>query len=227
MRALCGWKNSMTRKSISPRTQASVLLKSRRRCCICFGLNRDTSIKQGQIAHLDGNNSNNKESNLAFLCFDHHDQYDSTTRQSKNFTPIEVIQFREELIKSIEMAFSSQVTFGEASTFAPDEVSGHYIRDGEYESAELKIQRLPDGKYHVEGLALWGLTREHGPNLGDLDFIADYIEDTIEYSWGYPDEKPYRVYLKFGNGRLTVSEENCTGMFGLNVSFRGEYQKAT
>lgn len=217
----------MTRKSISPTTQATVLLKSRRRCCICFGLNRDTSIKQGQIAHLDGNHANNKESNLAFLCLAHHDQYDSTTRQSKNFTPMEVIQFREELIKSIEMAFSSQVSFGEASTFSPDGVSGHYIRDGEYESADLKIQRLPDGKYHVEGLALWGLSLERGPNLGDLDFIADLKENTIDYSWGYPGKEPYRAYLKFNNGKLTVSEENWVGMFGMNVSFSGEYQKAT
>jgi hypothetical protein len=70
----------MARKPIPPSSQAKVLLQARRRCCICFGLNRNTSIRQGQIAHLDGNASNNAEDNLAFLCFDHHDQYDSSSR---------------------------------------------------------------------------------------------------------------------------------------------------
>jgi len=217
----------MTRKSISPKTQANVLLKSRRRCCICFGLHRDTSIKQGQIAHLDGDHSNNKENNLAFLCFDHHDQYDSTTSQSKNFTIIEVLQFRTELLNSLDMAFSAQVSFGEAKATGADKISGHYIRDRKYESAELKVQRLPDGKYHVEGFALWGKTRDRGPNIGDLDFVADLTDKIIRYSWGHPDREPYQALLRFENGKLTVEEENWVGMFGMNVCFQGEYQKAT
>ena len=94
----------MSRKKVTTQMQADVLLKSRRRCCICFGLNRDTSIKQGQIAHLDHNPNNNKEDNLAFLCFDHHDQYDSKTRQSKNLTKLEVLYFKDELISTIRIS---------------------------------------------------------------------------------------------------------------------------
>lgn len=217
----------MNRKIITPKTQANVLLKSRRRCCICFGLNRDTSIKQGQIAHLDGDSSNDNESNLAFLCFDHHDQYDSTTRQSKNFTQIEVLQFKEELIKAIDMAFSGVVFFGEATALGADNISGHYIRDGKYESAEIKVQRLPDGKYHIDGFALWGTNRERGPNTGDLDFVAELYDNRIDYTWGHPGREPYEASLEFENGKLIVSENNWVGMFGMNVTFQGEYQKAT
>ncbi len=217
----------MSRKRVIPKTQADVLLKSRRRCCICFGLNRDTSIKQGQIAHLDQDPNNNSENNLAFLCFDHHDQYDSTTCQSKNLTMLEVIQFREELITSINAAFSGLVAFGEATTLGLDSISGHYVRDGEFESADIKIQRLPDGKYHIDGLALWGKIREYGPNIGDLDFIAELKEDYIEYSWGHPGREPYKAVFKFKNGTLSISEENWVGMFGMNVSFEGEYHKVT
>lgn len=34
---------------------------------MCYGLNKDLSIKQGQIAHIDKDNSNNAETNLLFL----------------------------------------------------------------------------------------------------------------------------------------------------------------
>ena len=42
------------------------------------------------IARLDHDPSNNDEDNLAFLCFDHHDQFDSTTSQAKGLTVDEV-----------------------------------------------------------------------------------------------------------------------------------------
>jgi hypothetical protein len=60
-------------------------------------LHRDLAVKAGQIAHLDGDNSNSAADNLAFLCFEHHDQYDSKTSQSKNFTIKEVMAYRDEL----------------------------------------------------------------------------------------------------------------------------------
>ncbi|SRR6266404_3457356 len=214
----------MVREPISEATQTAVVLKSRRRCCICFGLNRDTSLKQGQIAHIDHHSSNSAEDNLAFLCFNHHDQYDSTTRQSKNFTPLEIKTFRTELHVAIELAFAAEVQFGDASV---DLISGHYIRRRGYDSADLKVQRLPDGRYHVHGLALWGEKREQGPHLGQLDFIAEIRDGAIEYSWAYPEEKSYHATLRFYDERLTVTEENCVGIFGMNVNFSGEYEKAT
>jgi CheY-like chemotaxis protein len=60
-------------------------------------LSSDYSIKQGQIAHLDKDPRNNSVDNLAFLCMPHHDQYDSTTSQSKNLTIEEVKLYRAQL----------------------------------------------------------------------------------------------------------------------------------
>jgi hypothetical protein len=85
------------RKHVSDALQAEVLVKSRRRCCVCFGLNNDATLKHGQIAHLDKNAANDSESNLAFLCLVHHDQFDSRTSQSKNFTRTEIERYRVEL----------------------------------------------------------------------------------------------------------------------------------
>ena len=89
----------MTKRiKVSESIQAEVLVECRRRCCVCFGLNRDEDWKVGQIAHLDRNPSNNAKENLAFLCFDHHDLYDSCTSQSKGLQRKEVETYREELL---------------------------------------------------------------------------------------------------------------------------------
>lgn len=85
------------RKKISDSVQTEILVQSRRRCCICFGLNRDETIKRGQLAHVDGDSSNNAPENLAYLCFDHHDEFDSRTSQSKGLLPSEILKYRDEL----------------------------------------------------------------------------------------------------------------------------------
>jgi hypothetical protein len=217
---------TMTRKPVTPTTEAATLLSSRRRCCICFGLNRDTSLKQGQIAHLDGNSANSIEDNLAFLCFDHHDRYDSTTSQSKNFTLMEVKQFRAELYAEIDLAFRTEVRFGNAQGVV-DQISGHYIREGDYESADIKVDRMADGRYHISGLALWGKGRNSGPHTGQLDFIAEMNGRKIEYVHFNSDGQKYRAVLSFSDDGLTVTEvKRDVSIFGINVSFTGEYTKA-
>jgi hypothetical protein len=90
------------RKKIPPEIQARILAESRRRCAICFGLNRDLSRKKGQLAHLGKDPSKTSESELVFLCFDHHDEFDSTTRQSKNLTREEIESYRDQLYAELE-----------------------------------------------------------------------------------------------------------------------------
>jgi len=92
----------MVRKAVPQETQVDVLAACRRRCAICFGLNRDTGIKRGQIAHLDRDASKASFDNLVFLCLEHHDQFDSRTSQSKGLTSDEVRRFRQELATWIE-----------------------------------------------------------------------------------------------------------------------------
>ncbi|MBX9721910.1 MAG: hypothetical protein K2X81_10985, partial [Candidatus Obscuribacterales bacterium] len=91
----------MARKKIPQATETDILTKSRRRCCFCYGLNQDEEAKKGQVAHLDQDNTNFTEDNLAFLCFNHHDEYDSKTRQSKNLTMPEAKRYRSELYKAL------------------------------------------------------------------------------------------------------------------------------
>jgi hypothetical protein len=90
------------RLSVPTEIQSQVLIQSGRRCCICFGLNQDRRIKLGQIAHIDGDAGNNAIGNLAFLCLEHHDQYDSSSSQSKGITEAELLHYREGLYADLK-----------------------------------------------------------------------------------------------------------------------------
>jgi hypothetical protein len=79
-----------------------VLMQVARRCALCFGLHGDLEMKKGQIAHIDHDPSNNIEHNLAFLCFNHHDEYDSKTSQAKGISPRELIAYKRCLTHAIE-----------------------------------------------------------------------------------------------------------------------------
>ncbi len=92
---------TVARKRIPPKVETAVLLKSRRRCCLCVHIDDDCSAKFGQIAHLDRDPSNDAEDNLAFLCLVHHTTYDSKASQHKNFTVAEVKHWREELYRAL------------------------------------------------------------------------------------------------------------------------------
>jgi hypothetical protein len=91
----------MKRKKVPINLQSDVLIKSKRRCALCFGINGDLTEKKGQLAHLDGNKNNNTNDNLAFLCLIHHDAYDSTTSVSKNYTIIEIRKYKLHLISAL------------------------------------------------------------------------------------------------------------------------------
>jgi hypothetical protein len=81
--------------------ESAVLIKSARRCPVCFHLDGDLKQKPGQIAHLDGDWTNEAEDNLAWMCMPHHSEYDSTTSQHKNYTIAEIKEMRRRLYEAI------------------------------------------------------------------------------------------------------------------------------
>lgn len=106
------------RASIPKSIEADILLRSGRRCCVCVGLSGDTGVKPGQIAHIDRDASNNEESNLAFLCLEHHDQYDSRTSQSKGFTEGELRSYRDALYARLPSLVSGADKEGSGTSLA-------------------------------------------------------------------------------------------------------------
>ncbi len=94
------------KKRPSADTVTEVLIRSRRRCAFCFGLDADFQIKRGQIAHLDRDPNNNSLSNLVFLCLNHHDEYDTRRSQAKSLTIGELKKFRSALHVYVEDKYS-------------------------------------------------------------------------------------------------------------------------
>jgi hypothetical protein len=82
-------------------TANAVLLASRRKCAVCFGLYQDLTVKSGQIAHIDRDPRNNDQDNLVYLCLDHHDDYDRPASQSKRIQAGELKAFRDELVAAL------------------------------------------------------------------------------------------------------------------------------
>lgn len=224
----------MARKPLPKDTETAVLVRSRRRCCICFGIDRDTRPKLGQIAHLDKSNANHAESNLAFLCFEHHDEYDSISSQRKNYTQAEVKTFRDELYTTINKAFTQQVHFGEISTPIADPYAGTYMRiDSGMDGAELTLTPLPDTyegepQYFVSGFSTWGADRPYGPNIGSLSFAAAMTDKgTLRYDRGEHRDRCLSTLLTFGeHGVLRVVEDGSATEYGAGVTFAGIYNRA-
>jgi hypothetical protein len=138
---------------------AEVLTACLRRCCLCAALRSDTGEKKGQIAHLDHDPSNNAADNLVFLCFEHHDQYDSSPSQSKGLTIEELKQHRAALVS--HMARSAPNVLGPS----PDKrhLSSRNARAG------LALAIAIVGY----GLTQWGATRLlHYPV--ELSYVRQY-----------------------------------------------------
>ncbi|MFB3890538.1 MAG: hypothetical protein ACE15C_00800 [Phycisphaerae bacterium] len=90
------------RRSLSREDEVALWAKCRRRCCLCFVLDRDDSEKKGQFAHIDHDHSNNSKNNFVWLCLHHHDSYDSRTSQTKNYTQREVRSYQAKLYNAMK-----------------------------------------------------------------------------------------------------------------------------
>ena len=111
-----------SRKKINSTDEATLLMACRRRCCLCAFYKSDYSQKRGQIAHIDKDRSNAAISNLAFLCLECHDAYDSTSSQSKNYTQKEVRSCKDKLEAYFAPVEQLQVNVSLTLNLTPDEL---------------------------------------------------------------------------------------------------------
>jgi hypothetical protein len=141
---------------------ATVLRQSRRRCCICFGLHRDDGVKKGQVAHLDQDPANNDFDNLAWLCLEHHDEYDSTTNQSKSLQLNEVKAYRSELYDKYSQ-WDTSGSSGQLFRFLASTISTDDMLDGAVKVAaryricpeDLVEEALSEGDYESMDAMRW------------------------------------------------------------------------
>ena len=176
----------MTRKRIPEKILTEVLTKSRRRCAFCFGLNFDKTYKKGQIAHINKKNDDHRFENLAHLCLDHHDQYDSSTSQSKGLTEQELIHHLKSLYK--EMEYSNDAYFDENRSCETQAECLKYFFSRVCNESYLKISLsnlnagvcldVLDLSYHLENARMDFESRKMPISL--MDFYKPFQESVWE-----------------------------------------------
>lgn len=146
----------MSQRKRTPKdTEADVLERSGRRCCVCFALDADFEVKSGQIAHLDGDPSNSESDNLCFLCLTHHDDYDTKRSQSKGLTITEVKRYRTGLCDAVASMRESIQYAGNFPTGTDTPLLDYY------EESDAVLDRTTQGTQIVE--------RQAGIRLADKD----------------------------------------------------------
>src|SRR5256885_2346529 len=90
------------RRKLPSSLETTVLTRSARRCCLCFGLHNDAKIKEGQIAHLDDDSSITNLKTSPGLCLFHHAQLHMRGGMTKGVKPDEVKQYRERLCRAVD-----------------------------------------------------------------------------------------------------------------------------
>lgn len=168
-----------TRPPIQKSTETEVLVRSRRRCCLCVFLNGDLSVKQIQIAHLDHNCENNNPENLVALCLLHHDEYDSRRSQSKGIQISEVKYYRGELDKIIQKQ-DEQLrlpAIGSNNTATPSaRLLGRALSAFDNEMQRLQTYHRPNG------IALANLGRIAIEEEGEFDVAIEVFISLIRLS---------------------------------------------
>lgn len=183
-----------SRKKAPDDVVTEVLTRSRRRCCVCYGLHRNGDIKPGQVAHLDRDNRNNLPDNLAFLCLQHHDSYDSKTSQSKGFTIGEVKTYRNELYDHMQKLALRNVILPASPMFSEweeREALSFYTGTHRSQSAVLVVA---DGPKTLEEI-------NAAIPPSDLEWTRSILTDVIQSGWIRRAPTDYSRYELSMNGR--------------------------
>jgi hypothetical protein len=132
-----------------------------------------------------------------------------------------------------QLPFSAMVQDGEhiPAASAQDQLSGQYRRvfRGRFDkdAGTLNVWLLKDGRYRVEGVALWvgqGDDPERRPvHVGDIDGVFALQGRKIIYE-DTSMENGCRLTITFGTGNATITDDNAM-CGGVNVTFDGEYKK--
>lgn len=157
------------RANFSLEVEARVLLACRRRCAFCFGVDGDASLKKGQLAHIDRDRANNVESNAAFLCLAHHDEYDLRPSQSKRLTKGELIRYRKSLSTHLK----------KAQLWTDTRLPSTIKRQKEVLGVSLDVYNARIPTYHIAVQFLRIVAKDLRPSIQDVMKFARDTEEAL------------------------------------------------
>lgn len=112
-------------------------------------------MRKGQIAHLNHNPNNHRFDNLAWLCLDHHDDYDGRSSQSKGFKAGEVKAYRDRLYARHDLESQRHKIEIQLS-----ESSSQSDSDSVYERLRARFPRELDYFYKPWRYPLWQVANQ-------------------------------------------------------------------
>jgi len=188
---------------------------------MCYALDRDNRQKNGQIAHINRKSSISTIENLAYLCLDHHNAYDSRMKQTKNYTPNELSSYKAELEAYISQEWDKPIINNDIQV---DVFSGKYSHSRENASADIEVKYIGGNVLQIQGMAFWGTNNEGGPNMGILDCVAEISGTKAIFRDKFHDEE-YVLEISFLGNKISVTDNYLMGYYGNGVCFSGEYYK--
>ena len=163
-------------------------------------------VRRGQIAHINQDRSDNALENLAYLCFEHHDEFDSKTSQSKALTSGEVRHFRARLHQHFVEVDTAFAPTAEPDT-APDETA---------ELPDLPpitvYEQVRKNDAHLEGL----LTRPW--RFATLGVTANQPEYFAYRAWNHCDGVCLIERIDLPDGRIVVACIETEGNPGQSIT---------
>ena len=197
---------SPKRRKLTKETEKKVLVRSRRRCCLCVFINGDLSAKQIQIAHVDHNRDNNRLDNLVALCLNHHDEFDSKRSQSKGITASEIKHYRHELDRLIhefdQRLKLSTTNLLEDLSLKNSEINSFKSNKLQIESSsqDQKVQPDEERRYYHSGerrILLTGFEAEFYQTV--VEGLLNEFATLDEVFRSDPDGKNWRDYERNSN----------------------------
>lgn len=181
------------RVAVAPSTVTDVLTRHRRRCPVCFGLDFDLRQKDGQIAHLDRDRTNNAPSNLEFLCLAHHNDLDTRTSQAKGLSAAEVTHYAAELRAYLAKNGDAMWLGTERGANAPRtagtssgcSIALYHLRLPVYREVNRFIAAVvTNARVELDDLRSFGVNTDQALYLYDeatSDFILETYEKAIQF----------------------------------------------
>lgn len=169
----------MTRLAIPDAVAKQVLVKCRRRCCLCYFLEGDSGQKDGQLCHIDGNSAkSDDEENLVFLCLRHHNEFDTKSFQAKGLMEEEIKYAREKLHNRYKGLKTEIVIYAEGDFESQTEADLQRFIDA------LKMVWNPDGVIHLIGTSRGSIQYRIAAEFDDVERLVALFESKSLESLG-------------------------------------------
>lgn len=107
----------------------------------------------------------------------------------------------------------------ETPAAAPD-LAGRYTFASKRSEADITLTRMAADRYRVQGESYYGIDRESGPNIGEIDM--EVVGKGARYE-GASADGAYRIVITPTSDGLEVSEEGECPDCGMNVTFAHRY----